>query len=129
MRTVIGGRSSCKPDRLMLTAPIGVSDVAFLPDHNNFPRSGSSCRVLKNLIKRVLRQRGYELCRLHEEEKGEVPGHEWMTYREAQLYRGMSFMGQISIAEARFLGGMVRDERPARPIVVDRHRCSDFPHW
>lgn len=73
--------------------------------------------ALKGLIKDTLRHNGYELCQLYDSEKAEVPNHDQMTYREAQCYRALSAMGQISIVEARLLQELVRESDPTRPII------------
>ncbi len=73
--------------------------------------------MLKSLIKNNLRRYGYEICQLYDSEKAEVPLHEQMSYREAQCYRAISNMGQLSIVEARFLGELVRNSDPTRPII------------
>lgn len=73
--------------------------------------------VLKEWVKRALKQRGYEICQLYESEKAEVPGHEQFSFREAQCYRAISNPGQLSLVESRLLGEIVRGSDPARPII------------
>jgi predicted O-methyltransferase YrrM len=73
--------------------------------------------ALKSWIKSTLRRNGYELCQLYDSEKAEVPDHARMTYREAQCYRALGNMGQLSIVEARLLQELVRESDPARPII------------
>lgn len=73
--------------------------------------------MLKNLIKSALSRRGFEVCRLYDTERAEVPSHEAFTFREAQCYRALGNLGQISLVEARALGELVRDSDPLRPIV------------
>ena len=74
-------------------------------------------RILKRAIKRALRNHGYELCQLYDEEKREVPHHEKFTYKEAQCYRALASMSHISLEEARVLGELVRSSDPTRPII------------
>ncbi len=73
--------------------------------------------VFKESIKSALRRYDYELCRLYEDEKRDVPQYRSFTYREVQCYRAMSWMGQLSVEEARFLGALVRESDAARPII------------
>lgn len=73
--------------------------------------------MAKNMIKGALHRRGYELCQLYEEERAEIPDHSNLTYKEAQCYRAMSNMGQLSISEARLLGDLVRCSDSERPII------------
>jgi hypothetical protein len=73
--------------------------------------------ALKELIKRHLKGRGYEICQLYDSEKAEVPEHDRFSYREAQCYRALSNMGQLSIVESRLLGELVRNSDPSRPII------------
>lgn len=72
---------------------------------------------MKKLIKSVLRSYGYELCTLYDQEKKEVPGWQDMTYREAQCFRALGNMGQLSLAESRFLGDLARGSDASRPII------------
>ncbi len=74
-------------------------------------------KALKELIKHRLKRSGYELCQLDNTERAEVPEHERFSYREAQCYRALSNMGQLSIEESRLLGELVRNCDQARPIV------------
>lgn len=71
----------------------------------------------KDIVKQVMRSRGYEICQLYDSEKAEVPQHEVFTYREAQCYRAMGNMGQLSIEESRLLGELVAQSDPTRPII------------
>lgn len=73
--------------------------------------------MLKSLVKNLLRDRGYEICRLYDSEKAEVPMHERFSYREAQCYRAIGNMGQLSLVESRLLGEIVRDSDSTRPII------------
>ena len=72
---------------------------------------------VKNLVKRVALSRGYEICQLYDSEKAEVPQHESFTYREAQCYRAIGNMGQLSIEESRLLGEIVSQSDASRPII------------
>lgn len=73
--------------------------------------------MIKNGIKQFLRSRGYELCKLYPSEAVEVPQDKGFSFREAQIYRALSNMGQISIDESRLLSEVVRDSDPTRPII------------
>lgn len=72
---------------------------------------------IKRLIRGALKQQGYELCQLYDEEKREVPSHEKFTYKESQCYRAMGNMGQLSIVESRLLGELVKSSDGNRPII------------
>lgn len=73
--------------------------------------------IFKQQIKGALKARGYELCQLYDEEKREVPMHAQFTYKEAQCYRAMGNMGQLSLVESRLLGELVAASDPERPII------------
>lgn len=73
--------------------------------------------MIKTLVKKMLKQRGFELCRLYDEERAEVPHHETFTFREAQWYRALGNLGQLSLVEARLLGELVAQSDPTRPII------------
>lgn len=60
---------------------------------------------------------GYELCKLSESEFKELPTDVTFNYKEAQCYRALDWMGQLSIGEARFLGELVAGSDPTRPII------------
>jgi len=73
--------------------------------------------VFKNLAKNFLKRRGFELCRLYDAERAEVPQHETFTFREAQWYRALGNLGQLSLVEGRLLGEIVQQSDPTRPII------------
>lgn len=73
--------------------------------------------MLKNAVKGALKRRGIEVCRLYPSEREEVPQHESFSFREAQWYRALGNLGQLSLVEARALGDLVRTSDPARPII------------
>ena len=73
--------------------------------------------MLKQWVKRGLKQRGYELCQLWDNEKAEVPQHERFSFREAQCYRALGNLGQLSIVESRLLGEIVSQSDRERPII------------
>jgi predicted O-methyltransferase YrrM len=73
--------------------------------------------VLKNAIKRALGKYGYEICHLYDAERAEVPFHETFDFREAQCYRALGNLGQLSLVEARALAEIVRNSDPMRPII------------
>lgn len=73
--------------------------------------------MLKSMIKGVLKRRGYEICSLYDSERAEVPQHESFSFREAQWYRALGNLGQLSLVEARALGEIVRASDPTRPII------------
>jgi hypothetical protein len=73
--------------------------------------------MLKSLVKKLVRRSGYELCQLYESEKAEVPMYDQFSYREAQCYRAIANMGQLSLVESRFLGEIVRNSDSTRPII------------
>lgn len=74
-------------------------------------------RALKNVVTAVVRGAGYELCQLYEEERREVPSDVPLTYKEAQCFRAMSNMGQLSITESRLLSELVATSDASRPII------------
>lgn len=71
----------------------------------------------RGFVKRALRRRGYELCRLYDCERAEVPDHARFSFREAQWYRAIGNLGQLSLVESRLLGELVRSSDPERPII------------
>jgi len=73
--------------------------------------------MLKDLIKSQLHKRGHEICQLYESEKAEVPLHQSFSYREAQCYRAIGNMGQLSLVESRLLGELVAASDASRPII------------
>jgi hypothetical protein len=73
--------------------------------------------MLKNAVKSALKRRGIEIVRLYDAEREEVPQHESFSYREAQWYRALGNLGQLSLVEARALGDLVRGSDPTRPII------------
>ena len=73
--------------------------------------------MLKSIAKSFLKNRGYEICKLQDSERAELPPRADFNYREAQWYRALGNMGQISIVEARALGDIVRNSDPTRPII------------
>jgi len=73
--------------------------------------------VLRRLAKSLLARRGYELCRLEPSERAEVPEHASLTFREAQWFRALGRLGELSLVEARALGEIVRASDPSRPIL------------
>jgi hypothetical protein len=76
---------------------------------------------MKNEVKRILRTlikgTGYEMCRLSPAELSDLPADLQMNYKEAQVYRGLTASGQISLTEARFLMSLVAASDATRPIV------------
>jgi predicted O-methyltransferase YrrM len=73
--------------------------------------------VLKTVVKGALKRRGYELCSLYDTEREQVPQDQDFTFREAQWYRALGNLGQLSLVEARALGDLVRASDPTRPII------------
>jgi predicted O-methyltransferase YrrM len=73
--------------------------------------------MLKNAVKQVLKRHGYEICSLYDTEREQVPQHETFSFREAQWYRALGNLGQLSLVEARALGDLVRRSDPSRPII------------
>ena len=73
--------------------------------------------MLKSVAKRVLKHYGLEVCRLYESEREELPPDADFNFREAQWYRALGNMGQLSLVEARALGELVRGSDPTRPII------------
>lgn len=72
---------------------------------------------MKSLIKRILKSNGYELCSLYPEEREQIPRHAELSFREAQAYRALGNLGQLSILEARLLSELIRESDPTRPII------------
>ena len=72
---------------------------------------------MKSLLRGLLAGMGYELCRLSPLEVKDLPQDLLMNYKEAQVYRGLTASGQISLVEARFLMQLVVSSDATRPIV------------
>jgi predicted O-methyltransferase YrrM len=72
---------------------------------------------MKPLVRSLAASFGYELCRLSPLERQDLPGALPMNYKEAQVFRGLTASGQISVVEARALMRLVAESDPARPIV------------
>ena len=72
---------------------------------------------MKSALRALLRGFGYEMCRLSEAEKADLADTPPMNYKEAQVYRGLTASGQISLVEARFLMSLVARSDASRPIV------------
>lgn len=72
---------------------------------------------MKRLARAVVKGLGYEMCRLSKAELDQLPRDLAMDYKEAQVYRGLTADGQISLLEARFLMELVRQSDPTRPII------------
>ena len=73
--------------------------------------------MLKRMVKNILKRNGIEVCRLYDSERAEVPMHAAFTFREAQWYRALGNLGQLSLVESRLLGELVRNSDPKRPII------------
>jgi len=73
--------------------------------------------MFKQFIKSALLKRGVEINRLYPSERAEVPDDADFTFREAQWYRALGNLGQLSLVEARLLGDLVRLSDPSRPII------------
>jgi len=73
--------------------------------------------MVKQLIKNALLHRGYEVCRLYNQEKRDIPNYKNFSYKEAQCYRAIGNLGQLSIEECRLLGELVRKSDSQRPII------------
>lgn len=74
-------------------------------------------KILKNAVKGFARIGGYEICRLYDSELAELPPGATFSYKEAQAYRALGNLGQLSIGEARFLSTLVAASDPTRPII------------
>jgi hypothetical protein len=72
---------------------------------------------MKSLLRGLLANMGYELCRLSPVEVKELPQNLPMNFKEAQVFRGLTASGQISLVEARFLMQLVASSDPTRPII------------
>lgn len=72
---------------------------------------------MKSVLRSLIGSLGYELCRLSPLEIKDLPGELPMNYKEAQVYRGLTASGQISLVEARFLMQLVGSSDPTRPII------------
>lgn len=72
---------------------------------------------MKSALSALLRGLGYEMCRLSPLETADLPSGLPMNYKEAQVYRGLTASGQISLVEARFLMSLVARSDASRPIV------------
>jgi hypothetical protein len=73
--------------------------------------------MIKRFIQVLAGSAGYELCRLSRDDLEALPPQPRMNYKEAQVYRGLTASGQISLVEARFLMSLVARSDPTRPIV------------
>jgi predicted O-methyltransferase YrrM len=73
--------------------------------------------MLKSMIKTHLKRKGYELCKLYDNERDDLPRDSDFTFREAQWYRALANLGQLSLVEARALGRLVASSDPSRPII------------
>ena len=71
----------------------------------------------KELVKRMLADRGMEVCQLYNDEKAKLPPDHGFSFREAQAFLALANQGQLSLLESRFLGQIVRDSDPTRPII------------
>jgi predicted O-methyltransferase YrrM len=60
---------------------------------------------------------GYELVQLYPDEKRDIPSWENFSYKESQVFRSLSNLGQLSLTEGRLLGELVKSSDPARPII------------
>jgi hypothetical protein len=72
---------------------------------------------MKSMLRAFAGAFGYEMCRLSPAEIPTLPAGLAMNYKEAQVYRGLTASGQISLREARFLMALVSRSDPSRPIV------------
>lgn len=72
---------------------------------------------MKKFVNSLLKQFGYELCRLSPDEISTLDPNVNMNYKEAQIFRAITASGQISMEESRFLFELVRRSDPTRPIV------------
>lgn len=72
---------------------------------------------MKRLLQALIKGMGYEMCRLSTAELADLPRDLPMNYKEAQVYRGLTASGQISLVEARFLMALVARSDASRPIV------------
>lgn len=72
---------------------------------------------MKSLLQALIKGMGYEMCRLSPAELADLPRDPPMNYKEAQVYRGLTASGQISLVEARFLMQLVSTSDATRPIV------------
>lgn len=73
--------------------------------------------VLKKWLKRGFKRHGYEICQLYDTEKADVPQHQQFSFREAQCYRALGNLGQLSLVESRLLGEIVSQSDASRPII------------
>ncbi|MBC7482379.1 MAG: class I SAM-dependent methyltransferase [Rhizobacter sp.] len=73
--------------------------------------------MIKSFLASTIAQFGYEMCRLSPLEIKDLPKEVWMNYKEAQVYRGLTASGQISLVEALFLMKLVRDSDESRPLI------------
>jgi hypothetical protein len=72
--------------------------------------------MLRNTIARILKGKGYEICRLNPNESQD-PLAESFNYKEFQVIRGLSAPSQLSLDEARFLAELVHHSDRERPII------------
>src|SRR5215471_5282770 len=61
-------------------------------------------RMIKRLVRSTLLRHGYDICSLHDDALQQIPHHISLTYKESQCYQALRNLGQLSIAEGRFLG-------------------------
>ena len=60
-------------------------------------------RIAKQLTKNALLRLGYEVRRLTNEETGDIPDCKRFTDKEAQSYRAIGNLGELSIEECQLL--------------------------
>jgi hypothetical protein len=72
---------------------------------------------MKRLIKNAIRAMGYELVQLYPDEKRDIPSWQNFSYKESQVFRSLSNLGQLSLTEARLLEELVKSSDPTRPII------------
>ena len=72
---------------------------------------------MKRILRSLLARSGYELCRISDAERQDIPQDRHFNYKEVQAYRALTADGQVSIEEARFLSELVRKSDVRRPIV------------
>ena len=74
-------------------------------------------RTAKQLIKDSLLRLGYEVRRVTNEQRDDIPDCKGFTDKEAQCYRAIGNLGELSIEECRLLGELVAKSDPHRPII------------
>jgi hypothetical protein len=77
--------------------------------------------MLKSFAKKILKNYGFELCKLAPEELADI-GHTTadpltFNFKEIQAIRAIAAPGHITLNEARFLGELVQRTRPDSTIV------------